>query len=101
MTLGGARAARVVVRHGAGRLEVSPGAQPGTLADGSGAGGIVHHETRSTDTVTTQLEAPSWPSWPGGSLDWHIRLTDAVPLALQLHVGASENSVDLTGLRVT
>ncbi len=56
VTLGGARAARVVVRHGAGRLEVSPGAEPGMLADGSGAGGIVH-----------QRRAPPTPSPPSSN----------------------------------
>ena len=99
--LDGARAGRVVVRHGAGRLRIGPGAQPGMLVDGSGSGGIAHRETRSTDAVTAELEPPDWPSWPGGTLDWTVRLTDAVPLALQLFVGASDNRVDLTGLRVS
>lgn len=96
-----ARAGRVVVRHGAGRLDIRGGAAPGMLVDGSAAGGAMHRETRSSDSVTTTLEPPDWTAWPGGGLDWDLRLTGAVPLALELYVGASENTLDLTDLRVT
>jgi hypothetical protein len=103
--LSGARAARVVIRHGAGRLSLAGGAAAGMLVEGSAAGGIAHRETRSADAVTTELEpSREWTQWsgfPAGGLEWDLRLSEEVPLALQLHVGASENRLDLTRLRLT
>lgn len=102
--LDGASAGRVIVRHGAGRLTVGARAAAGALVDGTAVGGVEHRETRSAEGVTAELSPPrDWVRWPdvGGSLDWQVRLTGAVPLAVELHVGASENRVDLTPLRVT
>jgi hypothetical protein len=100
-----ARAARVVIRHGGGRLEVTGGASAGMLVEGTAAGGIAHREIRSGETMTAELE-PSrewtqWSGWPAGGLGWRLRLAEGIPLAMELHVGASENRLDLTRLRVT
>lgn len=103
--LSGAPSARVVFSHGAGRLRVGGGAGGGELVAGTFAGGLDHRESRTAEGVVADLRVPSdWTRWgwgPGGSFDWDVRLSEEVPLALELRVGASENILDLSRLRVT
>ena len=103
--LGGAGAARVVFNHGAGRLHVRGGAAPGQLLTGTFAGGLFHRESAAGGAMVADLRVPSdWTRWgwgPGGAFDWDVRLSEEVPLAIDMRVGANENVLDLSGLRVT
>jgi hypothetical protein len=100
--LAGASATRIVVKHGAGRLWIGGGAQPGMAVQGEAAG-IVHRETRGPQGLVAELsvgEQGAW-AWEPGGIDWRLHLTEAVPVALELYVGASENTIDLTSVRCT
>lgn len=104
--LGGAARGRVVLRHGAGRLSIGAGAQPGTLVSGTFVGGVDHRESVMGDELTTDLSVPrdagwAWgPGW-GHGLDWDVRLADAVPLTLDVQAGANEAGLDLSALHVS
>jgi len=105
LPLDGAPAARVVLHHGAGHLDISDGAAPGLLLDGDFGGGVEHRETRSSDALTAELRsAPdAWREarWDRGrGLDWRVRLGSDAPLAIDFEGGASENRLDLTRLPV-
>lgn len=104
--LDSAPSARVVFRHGGGRLDLGPGAEPGALLSGTFVGGVDHRETRGAEGLVADLRvresaAWAWDRYAGRGLDWYVRLAEDVPLALELHIGASDNHLDLTRLRVT
>jgi hypothetical protein len=106
--LQGASKAEIKIEHGAGRLRVSAGAGPDDLVAGDFTGGLNYKAEREGDTlqVKLRLDAPGsafgpWNWGAGGSLDWNVRLNDQVPIALKVATGASENELDLSGLRVT
>jgi hypothetical protein len=72
-------------------------------------GGLQHRTTGQGGEARIRLQTPSdrqWqvlaPSfWSGGSgLAWDLRVTDRVPLALQIEGGLSNNRLDLTDLPV-
>jgi hypothetical protein len=104
--LGAATRGRVVLRHGAGRLGVAAGAQPGTLVSGTFVGGVDHRESITGDELTTELSVPrdagwAWePGW-GHGLDWDVRLAASVPIVLDVQAGANEQTLDLGALLVT
>lgn len=109
VALDGAARARVRVHHGAGRLRVRSGARPGLLAYGSFAGGLKAQTRREGDLLDADLSPESDPvafvtpwNWgPGGAYDWDLNLTDAVPLELEFETGASESTLDLSGIRAS
>ena len=103
--LAGAPTARVLLRHGAGHLDVTDGVAPGLLLDGDFDGGVEHRETRSSDSLTAELRSgrDAWRDarWDRGrGLDWRVRLGAEAPLAIDFEGGASENRLDLTRLPV-
>lgn len=106
--LGGASKAQIKIEHGAGRLRVSAGAGPDELVAGDFTGGLDYKAEREGDTleVKLRLDAPGsafgpWNWGAGESLDWDVRLNDQIPIELKVATGASENELDLSGLRVT
>jgi hypothetical protein len=107
-TLEGARSAQVTLKHGAGELVVQDGAAAGLLYSGLFAGGVDKHLDRQGDRLLVTLEgkAPDWFRWPGPmfgghGMNWDLRLSDAVPLALTIESGASASRLDLTRVPVT
>ncbi len=105
--LQGAARAAVKVQHGAGRLTVGAGAAPGQLVSGEFAGGLDYTAERQGDTLKVRMkpatEAWAFP-WAWGArrgLDWNLRFTEEIPLALKFETGAGEYQLDLSGLRVT
>lgn len=105
--LGPATSARLILRHGAGELDVRGGARAGQLYDGTFGGGLDHQEKVQGDGVLARLSVPhdvfgGWTAhrWDEGALDWHVRLAGRVRLALELQTGASKTTMDLTGLDV-
>jgi LiaI-LiaF-like transmembrane region len=108
--LDGAGSARLTLRHGAGRLAVRAGADPALLYSGTFVGGMERQVERSGDSLDVTLRPPirDWTEWMwpanwgrDGGLSWNLDLSPAVPLSLTLETGASENRLDLEGLRVT
>jgi hypothetical protein len=103
--LDGAARARIRVHHGAGRLDIGPGAGNGNLVEGEFGGGLDKKLRRDGDLLDATLSVPVqvFPFFwgPGYNLDWTFRLARAVPVALNLETGANESRLDLTGLMVT
>jgi len=106
--LEGAQTARLHLRHAAGRLHLGGGTTAGELLAGSFGGGVEHSERRAGDSLEVDLRVPPenfvgfampW-TWPGG-LIWSVRLSDALPLSLDIGSGAGEMRLDLTDLRVS
>ncbi len=106
ISLEGAARARVRVNHGAGRLQVGAAALGDRLLDGTFGGGLRYRSSRRGDELDVRMRIRGgnfwgpW-SWSPGALDWDFKLNDAIPLALEFEVGASDSHLDLTNLRVT
>lgn len=108
--LSGAGRARLRIHHAAGRLEVTGGAGPGNLVEGTFRGGLDYHANERGDLLEVEMRVPRrsspflsgpWHWGPGSTLDWSFALSDRVPLALELETGANDAHLDLTELRVT
>jgi hypothetical protein len=102
------REARIRFHHGAGRLEVSPAAEPGTLIAGSFMGGVEQRLERNGSAASLDLRAHSdavFFGWPGPlmheGLTWNVTLTRDIPLQLEVETGASETRLNLRDLLVT
>jgi hypothetical protein len=107
--LEGATSARVSISHGAGRLEIGGGAEPGALVQGTFAGGLIHDVTRQGEVLDVKMRVRGegmlmvllpwkWARFRGAG--WIMRTTEAVPLTLKIEGGASENLLDLADLQV-
>jgi hypothetical protein len=106
LPLDGAAQARLRIGHGAGRLEAGAGAAPGDLLSGTFEGGLDKRVQRAGDALEVELSQPErnwmWGPWDWSrGLNWSLRLSPAVPLALELNTGAGEARLDLRDLRVT
>ena len=101
LNLAGATEAEVRIAFGAGKLLIGPAAS-GRLVDGTFEGGV---ETTPAGPGRVRLAPPHPASWSWGSrrppFTWRLGLTAEVPLRLELETGASDNELDLGGLRVT
>ena len=94
----------VRIEHGAGRLNIHSGATTGMLLEGSCGGGVELDTHKQGDRLEARLRLPSqsipiFGVGPGG-LDWDLSLNGEVPLSLEVQCGASENRLDLSGLRL-
>ena len=96
--LEGAQEARIKIDHGAGKLSLSGGAGAGELLGGTFFGGLKKKVKRSGTFVELKLEGE--PAFLDEGMDWDLRLTDAIPLRLDLDTGASELTCDLGSLKV-
>jgi hypothetical protein len=107
--LGGAAAARLTLKHGAGQLSVRSGAAADLLLTGVCRGGVDKDIRPEGDHLDVTLRVPAqdwgpwmWPGvWGRGGLDWNLSLNPSVPLVLALETGASECRLDLSQLCVT
>jgi hypothetical protein len=91
--LGGATAASVRLRFGAGHLTAGR-AGTGNLVDGSFAGGVIRKDFGPGRIELRQDTAYGVP-WFDRRSDWQIGLTGEVPLDLRLDTGASAAELDL------
>lgn len=107
--LEGAKEAAVTVKHGAGRLRLSGVAAGEALASGKFGHGLEYDADRSGDSHKIIMRPRSsdfffwimpWNWGPAGAMEWDFSLTDRIPLSLNFEVGASENHLDLEGLKV-
>ena len=95
--LGGATAASVRLRFGAGHLTAGR-ADPGNLVDGSFEGGVVRKDFGPGRIELRQETAYGMP-WFDRRSDWQVGLTGEVPLDLRLDTGASAAVLDLLELQ--
>ena len=104
--LGDAEEARVVVKHGVGRLSVDDSAEEGMLASGRFANGL-EPEIRTTGSRLDVVMKPhssfwlapwNWPAARG--LQWDFGLNPRIPLDLTFETGAAETHLNLESLQV-
>lgn len=100
--LQGASEANLSINHGAGRIDLRSGANPGDLLTGVAAAGIDKKIHVNDGKLDVELDAgPSWIPFIGPeSGTWEFRLTPDVPISLKVEGGASRLDFDLTDLRV-
>lgn len=105
VALEGAQRARVILRHGAGRLNVASGADAVNILQGDFAGGVDIQKHREGDALVARLSVPQtfFPPWDfmGGALNWEILLNREIPMLMELESGANESRLDLSEARVT
>jgi hypothetical protein len=101
LALDGATDAEIRIAFGAGTLVVGPAAS-GRLVDGTFRGGV-DASPAGPGRVRLTTPHPAWWGWGWGRppFAWHVGLTAEVPLRLEVETGASDNELDLGGLRVT
>ena len=109
ISLQNAEKARVVVKHGAGKLQVDDSAGPGELVKGTfasgldarveSAGGELNVVIKPANAFFPEMMFP-W-NWPGREgLRWNFGLSPEIPLDLTFETGAAEADLDLRGLQV-
>jgi hypothetical protein len=103
--LEGAARADLKVSHGAGKLTISAGAEPGNLLSGDFTGGLDFKAKREEDLLKAKLRVPEqdfpWGLGPDTGLQWSFGLAREIPLRIEINTGASEGNIDLTELKVT
>ena len=106
--LGDVESVEVRLKFGAGRLEVSAGAEG--LFSGEFAYNldrlkpeIEYSESEGLGRLSIKQEARGllWPFRPKVHNKWALRFSDQVPLRLDVDAGACEGKFDLGGLRLT
>lgn len=98
--LKGYEEAAVGVHFRAGRLTLDSGAAPDELLAGEFTGGVTHELEPDGDVARVTLRTPP-DKHSRDDLDWDIALNDAIPTALDLHIGASDTVIDLEHTHVT
>lgn len=106
LPLQGATRAEVRINHGAGRLEISSAAAPGTLLSGRFEGGVERTYHQTGDFAQVKLSLPSvvvtpFFGWHTRGFLWTIGLNPAVEYSLTFNTGAGEARLDLSSLKVT
>jgi hypothetical protein len=102
--LEGAENARVVVRHGAGRLSIEGGAESGELLSGTASGGIEFRKRIKNGKLRVDVQAPGriYNVLPFTKpLIWDLKISEEIPLELDVRGGANETNLDLSNLNVT
>jgi hypothetical protein len=101
LPLEGAADAEVRISFGAGKLLVAA-ASSGQLVEGTFDGGVSATPAGPGRVRLTTPHPASWNwGWGRAPFEWRMGLTAEVPLRLELETGASDNELDLSGLRVT
>jgi hypothetical protein len=107
--LEGAISARVTISHGAGRLQVSGGAEAGLLVQGTFAGGLDQSVSRRADELDVKMRVRGegllmmllpWKWAKVRGAEWSMQLNEEIPLTLKIEGGASENLLNLADLQV-
>src|SRR5512146_472101 len=101
--LQGATEAALSIEHGAGRMDLRAGANPGDFITGVAAAGMDKKVNLHDGKLDVEIDAgPSFIPFLGPeSGTWELRLAQDVPTSLKIEGGASRLDMDLTDLRVT
>ncbi len=100
--LQGAREAKLSLKHGAGRIELCAGANPGDFLTGVSGVGMEKKTRLDGDRLEVEIDAgPSFLPFvgPEGGI-WQFRLAQDIPITLKIEAGASGLELDLTDLSV-
>ena len=107
--LDGAARAVVVVKHGAGMLEINGGAESGKLVSGTFANGLDPRVKKVGDALDVVLQPARVPfpevifpwNWISGKgFHWDCGFTTEIPLDLVFEIGAVDARLDLTDVQV-
>lgn len=105
MGLKGVEEARLVFNYGAGRLTIDGRAAPDELLHGRFNTGLEFDRKEEGERVTLHLRPPGggayapW-NWGHQNRDWDIHLNNAIPLELEVEMGAAEANLDLSEMQV-
>jgi hypothetical protein len=99
--LEGAAKAKITLRHGAGRLSLTGGAEVEDVLSGTFHGRLTHSAKMVGDVLEVKAREETWMFPFAEPRHWSLRCTDQVPIYLEVHSGASEAIVDLTVLKVS
>ncbi len=98
-----AQEASLSINHGAGRIDLRAGANPGDFVTGMSGAGMNHTSHLFGTKLEVGIEAgPSFIPFvgPEGGV-WQFRLNRDLPTAINIQAGASRLDLDLADLRVT
>ncbi|NMC53465.1 MAG: cell wall-active antibiotics response protein [Chloroflexi bacterium] len=104
--LEGAQDVEIRMDYGAGYFHMSALEMPGTLLEGSFAGGLEHQMERRGPTAFLRMRSKitdvfDWPHWGGErGLEWNFAVSRDAVYHLIYNGGASESVFDLTDLQV-
>jgi hypothetical protein len=104
--LNGAQQAELRLDHGAGRMDLY--AMPGSLnlISGTAEGGVDLKQRSQGDSLFVHMSAQPdmFMTWPGpghsNGLRWNFGVNPDLPIRLELHTGACESNLDLSGLKI-
>ncbi|MBK7451569.1 MAG: hypothetical protein IPJ47_20080 [Anaerolineales bacterium] len=104
--LQGARSASVKIKHGAGEFRLHSGASGNDLLHGAFAGGLDHKAELDGDQLKVKLRPAHDfimlpPFGSSEQLDWDVSLNAAVPMALDMNMGANKSVLDLRDMSIT
>lgn len=104
--LQGAAEAKMRLKHGAGKLEVSALEDENTLIAGEFDGGVDQSMQMDGGAVRLKLRTPSqmypFPLTVNfAGLNWKVQVNRTIPIRLDVDSGASETLMDLSDLKVT
>ncbi len=101
--LQGASEATLSIDHGAGRIDLRSGANPGDFITGVAGVGMDKKVQLHDGKLDVEIDAgPSFIPFIGPeSGAWEFRLAQDVPISLKIEAGASRLDMDLSDLRVT
>lgn len=106
LPLEGASSAKIIMKHGAGVIQVSSLESKGDLLKGSFSGGVHPFVSREGDHIKVSLKSgvdfmQVFPRFSGGQgLDWNVAINKKTKVDLKMETGASDNRLDLTDLQV-
>lgn len=101
-----ATTARLRLEHGHGRVQITPGTDPGILLSGTFGGGLRYRSQQTGGVLNIEMQPEvkrvvALP-WGGGEvLDWTFHLNNEIPLILDIETGPAADVIDLSGLQVT
>jgi hypothetical protein len=107
VNLGNAVDAEIILKHGAGKLEVGTAIGEDVLLEGNFTGEVEQKEDREGEHVRVVVQANprmmgNFPGVLGSTgFSWKLGLTPKIPLTLKVESGASDTSLDLSELKVT
>ncbi|HCM96132.1 MAG: hypothetical protein A2X25_04245 [Chloroflexi bacterium GWB2_49_20] len=104
VSLQGAACANIHITHGAGRVNITSGANLGELLTCISTGTTQQKTRLSNGTLDVRI-SPGSDIMPlvgfAEGFNWDLALSDAIPISLTLETGASQTMADLSDLYIT
>ena len=100
----GAKTSSLHIVHGAGRVNISPGTNPGEFLSLKSSSEMSVDSQLIGDQLTVRLkpgtnQGPFFGNAEG--FNWDLRLTSEIPISLHLETGASQTNADFSDILVT